>query len=231
MTASRQPGSEDVRQTMCNRDMCINHLEVKVMSENQVRCHTDTDAIIQRALEGDQHGYAELYDQFASGLYRLCYSLLVNKQDAEDILQESFLYAFKNLHRYDSRKASLTTWLYTIAVSRCRNTYRRKRFLMVDISQWFGFEPKAPPSEAPEAAVIRRDAKESIHKALADLSPRLREAIVLRYGQGLTYREIAEVMGCPQKTAESRVRLGHQRLKQSLQPVGHGLLEELLKVH
>lgn len=231
MMAFRQTGSEDVRQTMCNRDMCINHLKVKVMSENRARSHADTDAIIQRALNGDQHGYAELYDQFSSGLYRLCYSLLVNEQDAEDILQESFLYAFKNLHRFDSRKASLKTWLYTIAVSRCRNTYRRKRFLMVDISQWFGFELKAPSSEAPEAAVIRRDAKESIHKALANLSPRLREAIVLRYGQGLTYREIAEVMGCPQKTAESRVRLGHQRLKQSLQPVGHGLLEELLKVH
>ena len=147
------------------------------------------------------------------------------------ILQESFLYAFKNLHRYDSRKSALKTWLYTIAVSRCRNTYRRKRFLTVDISQWFGLELKAPPAEAPEAAVIRRDASDTIASALQDLSPRLREAIVLRYGQGLTYREIAEVMGCPQKTAESRVRLGHQRLRQALQPVGLGLLEELLRVH
>ena len=201
------------------------------MRENQAGSRADTDAIIQRALAGDQHGYAELYERYAAGLYRLCYSLLVNAQDAEDILQESFLYAFKNLHRFDSRKASLKTWLYTIAVSRCRNTYRRKRFLLVDISQWFGFEPKAPSSEAPEAAAIRRDAQESIGKALAVLSPRLREAIVLRYGQGLTYREISEVMGCPQKTAESRVRLGHQRLKQALRPVGHGLLEEMLKAH
>ena len=223
--------SKDIHKIMCNSDVCVNHPKVKAMSENRVRGRADTDAVIQRALGGDQHGYAELYDQFASGLYRLCYSLLVNEQDAEDILQESFLYAFKNLHRFDSRKASLKTWLCTIAISRCRNTYRRKRFLMVDISQWFGFELKAPSSEAPEVAAIRRDAEESIQKALADLSPRLREAIVLRYGQGLTYREISEVMGCPQKTAESRVRLGHQRLKQSLQPVGRGLLEELLKAH
>jgi len=201
------------------------------MSENQVQRHADVEAIIDRALNGDQHGFAELYDRFASGVYRLCYSLLMNEQDAEDIVQESFVYAFKNLHRYDPKKASLKTWLYTIAVSRCRNTYRRKRFVMVDISQLLGFELKAPTSEAPEAAVIRRDAEEAIQRALVDLSPRLREAIVLRYGQGLTYREIAEVMGCPQKTAESRVRLGHQRLKQSLAPVGHGLLEELLKVH
>ncbi len=201
------------------------------MTDNRRQSHAEIDAIIKRALAGDQIGYAELYDRYAASLYRLCYSLLMNEQDAEDILQESFLYAFKNLHRFDSRKASLKTWLYTIAVSRCRNTYRRKRFLTVDITQWLGLELKAPPAEAPEAAVIRRDANETISKALQDLSPRLREAIVLRYGQGMTYREISEVMGCPQKTAESRVRLGHQRLKQSLQPVGMGLLEELLRVH
>ncbi|MCY3782118.1 MAG: sigma-70 family RNA polymerase sigma factor [Chloroflexi bacterium] len=201
------------------------------MTDKRANARAEIDAIIQRALGGDQNGYAELYDRFAASLYRLCYSLLMNEQDAEDILQESFLYAFKNLHRYDSGKASLKTWLYTIAVSRCRNTYRRKRFLTVDITQWLGLELKAPPSEAPEAAVIRRDASESISKALLELSPRLREAIVLRYGQGMTYREISEVMGCPQKTAESRVRLGHQRLRESLQPVGLGLLEELLRVH
>ncbi|MCY4145421.1 MAG: sigma-70 family RNA polymerase sigma factor [Chloroflexi bacterium] len=186
---------------------------------------------IARALHGDQSAYSALYDHFAAGLYRLCYSLLMNAQDAEDIMQESFLYAFKNLHRYDSQKSALRTWLYTIAVSRCRNTYRRKRFPTVDISQWFGAELKAPPAEAPEAAVIRRDANESIMRALGELSPRLREAIVLRYGQGMTYREISEVVGCPQKTAESRVRLGHQRLRKSLQPVGLGLLEELLRAH
>ncbi|MCY3573072.1 MAG: sigma-70 family RNA polymerase sigma factor [Chloroflexi bacterium] len=189
------------------------------------------DNAIARALHGDQSAYAALYDQYAAGLYRLCYSLLMDEQDAEDILQESFLYAFKNLHRYDSRKAALKTWLYTIAVSRCRNTYRRKRFLTVDISQWFGAEIKAPAAEAPEVALMRRDASDSIMRALGELSPRLREAIVLRYGQGMTYREIGEVVGCPQKTAESRVRLGHQRLRQSLQTVGMGLLEELLRVH
>jgi len=191
----------------------------------------EIDGIVARALAGDQIGYAELYERFAAGLYRLCYSLLLNEQDAEDILQESFLYAFKNLHRFDSGKASLKTWLYTITISRCRNTYRRKRFHLVDITQWFGLQIKAPSAEMPEAAVIRRDASESIAEALGELSPRLREAIVLRYGQGLTYREIAAVVGCPQKTAESRVRLGHQRLRQLLQPVGLGLLEELLKLH
>ena len=201
------------------------------MRESQLADRAEIDSIVSRAIGGDQQGYAELYDRYAASLFRLCYSLLMNEQDAEDILQDSFLYAFKNLRRFDSRKASLKTWLYTIAVSRCRNTYRRKRFPTVDISSWFGIELKAPDREAPEAAMMRRDAAETIERALAHLTPRLREAIVLRYGQGLTYREIALVMGCPQKTAESRVRLGHQRLRQSLHSDGRGLLEELLKAH
>ena len=109
------------------------------MSDKRASTRLEVNATIERALKGDQSGYSELYDRYAASLYRLCYSLLMNEQDAEDILQESFLYAFKNLHKYDSKKASLKTWLYTIAVSRCRNTYRRKRFLTVDISQWLGW--------------------------------------------------------------------------------------------
>ena len=70
----------------------------------------------------------------------------------------------------------------------------------------------------------------AVTRALARLSPRLREAVVLRYGHGMTYREIAEVMDCPQKTAESRVRLAHDKLRTVLQPVAPGLMEELLSI-
>jgi RNA polymerase sigma-70 factor (ECF subfamily) len=189
----------------------------------------DTD-IIACCLKGDQSGYGQLYDRFAAGTYRLCYSLLLNKQDAEDVTQEAFVYAFKNLHRFDPSRASFKTWLYTIAVSRCRNMYRRKRLPSIDIWQILNLNLAAPKSQTPEAELARRDAVEAVEDALAALTPRLREAIVLRYGHGLTYREIADVMGCPQKTAESRVRLAHDRLRGVLQSVGQGLLEELLSI-
>ena len=194
-------------------------------SQNEETC-----AIIERCIRGDQTGYADLYATYSAGLYRLCYSLLLHQQDAEDVLQDAFVYAFKNLQRYDSDKASFKTWLYTIAVSRCRNMYRRKRLVTVDISQMMHLEPAAPRSDTPEAAVARRDAEEAIQTALTSLSPRLREAIVLRYGSGLTYREMAKIMDCPQKTAESRVRLAHKRLHKELEPVGQGLLAELLRI-
>lgn len=185
---------------------------------------------INEALQGKQSAYGELYNSFAAGLYRLCYSLVLNKDDAEDVVQESFVYAFKNLRRFDSSKASFKTWLYTIAVSRCRNTYRRKQFVMIDLSQVLQLQIPSPNYESPEAALSQRESIEAIQAALVELSPILREAVVLRYGQGLSYREMAEIMDVPQKTAESRVRLAHEKLKEVLRPVGRGLLEDLLQI-
>jgi RNA polymerase sigma-70 factor, ECF subfamily len=189
---------------------------------------SEVESLIARCLRGEQVAYTQLYERFAAGTYRLCYSLVLNRQDAEDVVQEVFVYAFKSLHRFDANRASFKTWLYTITVSRCRNTYRRKRLPQVDITQVFRLDMVVPRSELPEVTMVQKDVQDELLAALAQLSPQLREAIVLRYGHGLIYREIAEVMDCPAKTAESRVRLAHNRLRSLLQPRGRALLEELL---
>lgn len=187
----------------------------------------DCEAAVARCLRGEQAGFDALYDPFAAGIYRLCYGLLLNREDAEDVTQEAFVYAFKNLYRYDARKSAFKTWLYTIAISRCRNMYRRSRPGLLDLGQLLQTGLHAPDGETPEAMFAYQTAQEAVEQALRSLTPRLREAVVLRYGHGLTYREIAEVMGCPQKTAESRVRLAHDALRGTLQ---QGLLEELVSI-
>lgn len=183
---------------------------------------------ISQCLAGDQTGYEALYALCAPSIYRLCYGLLMNRQDAEDVMQEAFVYGFKNLHRYDGTRASFKTWLYTIALSRCRNLYRRGRWW--NIAGLLSLDLPAPHSDAPEARLADHDAKAAIERALSALSPRLREAVVLRYGHNLTFREMAEVIGCPQKTAESRVRLAHDQLRSVLQPASENLLDALLGV-
>ncbi len=188
----------------------------------------DVEAAVARCLHGEQGGYDALYDQFAAGIYRLCYGLLLNREDAEDVMQEVFVYAFRNLHRYDATRSAFRTWLYTIAISRCRNMYRRSRPALVDIGQLLQIGLPAPSDDTPEAMFAHQSAQDAVQRALHGLTPRLREAVVLRYGHGLTYREIADVMGCPQKTAESRVRLAHDALRGALQ--GQGLLEELVSI-
>ena len=86
-----------------------------------------TGKLIAACLQGDQTAYAGLFDLYAASLHRLCFSLLLNEQDAEDVAQEAFVYAFKNLHRFDPDRASFKTWLYTIAISRCRNVLCSER--------------------------------------------------------------------------------------------------------
>lgn len=211
--------------------MEIDHQPANEMPATAGEMAAEVAADIARCLRGDQGGYSALYERFAPGVYRLCYSLLLNREDAEDVTQDSFVYAFKNLHRFDANLSSFKTWLYTIAICRCRNLYRKNRVPLLDLSNLLQIGLPAPKSETPEAAVARSSAREAVERALAQLSPRLREAVVLRYGHGLTFREIAEVMGCPQKTAESRVRLAHEALRNVLQPVGAGLLEELFLFH
>jgi len=183
---------------------------------------------IEQGLQGKQEAFHHIYNHFVKGVYRLCYSLVPNHHDAEDVLQDAFVYAFKNLDKFDSNKASFKTWLYTIAVSRCRNTYRRKQPILVELSHVLSLQIPSDNTEQPEQAMMRQDMRHQIEQALQTLSITLREAVILRYGHGLTYREIAEVMECPQKTAESRVRLAHQQLRQALSANGHAHLQETL---
>ncbi len=189
----------------------------------------DLADLIARCLGGDQGAYAALYDRYAPSLYRLAYSILLDEQDAEDVLQEVMVYAFRNLHRYDPMRAAFRTWLYTITVSRCRNARRRKWLPTVALANLLnvGVEPPAPEDESPEVRAAWAEVHGSLQDALRTLSPRLREAVALRYGQGLTYREMAAIIDCPQKTAESRVRLAHEQLRRAMSPADIAALADL----
>ncbi|HRE48712.1 MAG TPA: RNA polymerase sigma factor [Aggregatilineales bacterium] len=188
--------------------------------------NSDTIALIEAAKGGDQSAYAALYDQFAPGVYRLAYSILLHKHDAEDVMQESMVYAFRALPDYDYRRAGFRTWLYHITVSRCRNARRRKWLPTVRLSHLLSLGLEPAGDDSPDADAEWSNARETLARAFARLSPRLREALALRYGKDLTYREMADILGCPQKTAESRVRLAHQALRAGLSEADAALLEQ-----
>jgi RNA polymerase sigma-70 factor (ECF subfamily) len=192
----------------------------------------DLPDLITRCASGDQAAYAALYDRYAPSLYRLAYSVLLVEQDAEDVLQESMVYAFRSLRNYDPARGAFRTWLYTITISRCRNARRRKWLPTVALTQLLniGIEPSAPADESPDARAAWQDVRVSLERALRTLSPRLREALALRYGQGLTYREMAEIIGCPQKTAESRVRLAHEQIRSAISLSDQAALRELWSI-
>jgi RNA polymerase sigma-70 factor, ECF subfamily len=173
-----------------------------------------TQTVIERCLAGEEGAYLLLYKQYATMLYRLVYSMLQHREDAEEVVQDSFEYAFRTLRRYDPERASFKTWLYTIAVSRCRNKRRRK---------WlptFGLDLAANKVDSgqpqPDEVLALTEKQQQVWQTLQTLSPKLRETAVLRYYEGLTYAEIGEILDIPTKTAESRMRLAHNALRDRL---------------
>jgi RNA polymerase sigma-70 factor (ECF subfamily) len=159
-------------------------------------------------------------------IYRLAYGILLNEQDAEEVVQDTFAYALHNLSKFDPGRSAFRTWLYTITMSRCRNKRRRKwlpTIRLADLAEWL---PDHQPR--PEFELEQQGIREMVLDALRRLTPKLREAIVLRYFDGLSYREMAQVLDCPQKTAESRVRLAHETLYHALADQRDMLLEGVL---
>ena len=189
------------------------------------RPHADDPipALIDRALAGDEAAFEAIYRHFVGALYRLSYGVLLHEQDAEEVVQDTFMYAFRNLHGYDPARGSFRTWLYTIAMSRCRNKRRRRWLPTLAFGELA--ERVAGGGPRPESAAERTGVRDAVVAALRQLSPKLREAIVLRYFDGLTYREMADVLDCPQKTVESRVRLAHEALYHLLEEQRDVLLE------
>lgn len=177
----------------------------------------ETQLLIERCLSGEQSAYVTLYDQYSGVIYRLAYSLLQHQEDAEEVLQDSFEYAFRRLEQYDARKSAFKTWLYRIAVSRCHNKRRRKWLPSLSLQQMDdGAEASDPTAPLPDERAALNEQQQAVWRAVRELSPKLREVAVLRYYGGLQYGEIGEVLDIPPKTAESRMRLAHKALREQL---------------
>ncbi|MDX1413532.1 MAG: RNA polymerase sigma factor [Candidatus Promineifilaceae bacterium] len=176
-----------------------------------------SQTLIQRCLQGEEFAYQMLYNQHAGMIYRLAFSLLQNREDAEEVLQDSFDYAFRKLSHFDPNKSAFKTWLYRITVSRCRNKRRRKwlpTFTLNEYPEQNIHDPNSPPLDQ----IMEMDEQQKlIWQALGKLSLKLRETAILRYYHGLRYHEIGKVLGIPAKTAESRMRLAHKSLREHLE--------------
>jgi RNA polymerase sigma-70 factor (ECF subfamily) len=180
--------------------------------------------LVKQARAGNETACSELYQTMAGQVYRLAYGILLNSQDAEEVVQDSFVYALQNLHRYDSSKSAFRTWLYMITLSRCRNKRRRKwlpTISLTELADWVSGNDSQPESSA--ETTYRSDL---VIKAMAHLSPKLREAVALRYFDGLSFREMSEIIGCPQKTAESRIRLAHEELYRIISSWDRSMVDE-----
>jgi RNA polymerase sigma-70 factor (ECF subfamily) len=174
---------------------------------------------LTRAIDGDETAQRALYEAHYEAALRLAYLLLQDVYDAEEVVQDAFVYVFRNLARYEPERGSFWTWLRVVLVSRCRNSRRRRRLhvLSLETLEAAG-QALANPGRGgdPEQALELRGARRAVWKALQQVSAGARDALVLRYYEGLSYAEIAAALGCSPDAARSRVAYGKTQLRRLL---------------
>ena len=164
--------------------------------------------LVNRARRGDVAAFHGLVERCAGPLYGLAYSLVGNAADAEDVLQETFAGAYRGLGGF-RQQSSVKTWLTRILVRQTAGHFRRKAGRIAEGAA--AGEEASSPSAAPAA-----DARMDVNAAIAHLRPEFREVIVLRAMEGMTYDEIAQTLGVPRGTVESRLYRARQHLQELL---------------
>jgi RNA polymerase sigma factor (sigma-70 family) len=191
------------------------------MTDNNVvtTAHTTDAETVTLALSGDERAQRTLYETHYAAAFRLAYLLLRDTCDAEEVVQDAFVYIFRNLHRYDAERGSFWAWLRVVVVSRCRNRRRRRHVPLVSL-EVLGADAHAlsdsEPAHDPVGVLERLGTQRAVWEALQQVSPGARDALVLRYYEGLSYIEIAEILGCSNDAARARVAHGKTQLRRLL---------------
>ena len=184
----------------------------------------DEILLIDRAQKGDVDAFGQLVDQTKGRTYQLAYDLTGNRHDAEDVMQDAYIRAFRGLDRF-RREAKLTTWLHRITVNTFMDHKRAKKDKHVEYDEEMenATNPAGPtllpnpgnpasPDSRAEAEMIQQN----IEQALTGLSPQERSVFVLRHYQDLPLKEIASVMDIAEGTVKAHLFRAIRRLQKAL---------------
>jgi len=188
------------------------------MSSTQTTKPFSLDALRQ----GDRAEFSRLVDANYEMIYRLAIRMVNNPQDAEDILQETFLKAYRHLKTFDGR-SSLSTWLYRIATNEALMFIRRQKAGQISIEEPIETDDfdQVPLQivdwgSLPESELLSTEAMEYLNKAVENLSPSLRVVFILRDIRGLSTREASEVLEISETAVKTRLSRARLRLRDEL---------------
>jgi RNA polymerase sigma-70 factor (ECF subfamily) len=173
---------------------------------------TDVE-LIQSILGGDKSAFPVLLERYMSSVYKFAYRYVRDPADAEDVTQEAFVRAWKNLEKFDPSR-NFKTWLFTIARNAALDLIKKKKPLVFSrIGDGEGeldsfLAPYVNDPELPDALFDRSALKANMQNALASLPLAYRTVLAMRYNENLKFREIAEALGEPIDTVKSKHRRG-----------------------
>ena len=178
------------------------------------------EELVARSVDGDSDSFNQLVRRWERPIYALAYRTLGREEDARDVTQDTFLRAFRALPGFKGQ-AKFSSWLYRITLNLCRDWMRKQR--RTPVSQVpEGIELSDLAGEAPDAVsvedlVARREMSAAVSKVMAMLPEEQRTAIILKEYHGLTFQEIADMLGCPLSTVKTRLYQGLTVLRRNLQ--------------
>ncbi len=179
-------------------------------------------AFVAKARSGDTDAFRALVERHSRVLFRLAFRMTGNAEDAEDVVQESFLRAYRQLDKFDER-ASFGTWMYRIAANCSLDLVRlRKRRNQAPVVAEGPDEsvPELPSlAPSPERIALSGEVRERLAAAMNELSETERVAFVLRHFEGLRLEEIGEVLECQPGAAKHSVFRAVQKLRRALEPI------------
>jgi RNA polymerase sigma-70 factor (ECF subfamily) len=172
--------------------------------------------LIERCLRKDNTAWDAVVARFRRKVFHIAYKFTGKHDEAEDLTQEIFLRVFRSLEKFN-RDADFSTWLSSVARNHCIDHYRaskREREVLVEDLVSFDLAPAS--SGNPHRALEERDRRSFVRRGLEMLPEKLREAVVLRDLQGLSYQEMADRLHLPEGTVKSRINRGREELARLL---------------
>ena len=179
----------------------------------------DDAAAVAKARRGDEDAFRLLVERHSRSIYRLAYRMTGRPEDAEDVVQEAFVRAYKQMDRFEAR-SNFGTWLYRIAfncaVDYTRTRHHRDRPESLDI-----LERRAPETTVPAAddLVFATEIDGSIQRALLELSAQERAAFLMRHYQGCTIEEICQALDLKTNAAKHAVFRAVRKMRTALEPI------------
>ena len=172
--------------------------------------------VIEACQQGDRDAFHSLFEAYKDKVFSIAvYSSGGDRTLAEDVTQQIFLKLFTAIRQFRG-DSEFTTWLYRLVVNACLDERRRSRRLLPWGTETTAAMDNVSEKKPQERQYARREVSEAVHVAIEELKPKFRLPILLKYIEGLSYEEIAEVMGCSKGTVASRLNRGHSQLAKRL---------------
>ena len=178
--------------------------------------------LIHNAISGDQKAYESILKRYKNGIYNMIYQMIKNREETEDIVQETFVKAFKSLESYNDTYA-FSTWLYKIAFNHCIDSIRKKKLKTLPLDKPMVLKEGETHHEikdestSPESDLLYSEKKRMILETIQALPERYRIAILLRHQEDRSYEEISHILKLPIGTVKARIFRAREMLKKKLQ--------------